>query len=77
VRMQLVEGEVTPKDSQTGFAQRGCQRDEECGLAIRSGTVGQDEAVAGRACWNMKEAGNAGGSKVIKKREYARLAHLS
>jgi hypothetical protein len=75
--MQLAEGEVTPKDGQTGFAQHSCQCDEKCRLAIRAGTVGEDEAVAGRTCWNVKEAGNARVSEVVKKREYARLAHRS
>jgi hypothetical protein len=75
--MQLAEGEVTPKDSQTGFAQCGCQRDEKCGLAVLCGTVGEDEDIAGRTCRDVKETGNARGSEVVKKREYARLVYRS
>lgn len=75
--MRLAEGQVTPKDSQTGFAQRGCQRDEKWGLAVLCGTVCEDEDIARRTCGDVKETGNARGSEVVKKREYARFAHRS
>ncbi len=77
MRMQLAEREVTPKDSQTRIAQRGCQGDEKCGLAVLRGTVGEDEDIAGRTSRDVKEAGNARVSEVIKKREDARLTFRS
>ena len=67
MRMQLAEGEVTPKDSQTGFAQRSCQCDEKRRLAVLCGTVRENEDIARRTCWDVKETGNARGSEVKKK----------
>jgi hypothetical protein len=75
--MPLAEGEVTPKDSQTGFAQCGCQRDEKCGLAVLCGTVRENKDIARRTRRDVKETGNARVSEVEKEREYAGLASRS
>jgi hypothetical protein len=56
VWMRLAEWEVTAKDGQSGFAEGSCQRHEQQGTAVGSGTVGQDESVAGGAFRHMKKA---------------------
>lgn len=75
VWMQLAEWEVTAKDGQAGFTEGGRQCHEKRRFAVCSRTMGEDEGIAGRTCWNVKEAANGGVSGVISEREYRRLAH--
>jgi hypothetical protein len=75
VWMQLTEREVTAEDGHAGIAECGSQRNQEWGLAVCSGTVSEDEAIAGGDGRNMQKTVNSRVSKVLKKRRYSRLNH--
>jgi hypothetical protein len=77
VGMQLTKWQVTPKNGQSGFAERRRQRNEQCRLAVRPGPVREDQRIAGRICWNVEKSTDARCPEVMRKREYAGLAHLT
>ena len=66
VGMQLTKWQVTPKDGQAGFAERRRQSNEKCRLAVRPGTVREDERIAGRICWNVEESADARCPEIMK-----------
>ena len=58
VRARLAEGKVAAQDSPSRRAESVRQGDEERGVAVRSGAVGQDEAIPGGSGREMQEAAN-------------------
>ena len=72
---QLAEWEVAAEDGQARFTEGSGEFREEWRLAVCSCPVGEDEAIAGGACWNVEEAANERFSGVVTERRCDRLAH--
>jgi len=58
VRTQLAERQIAAQNRQPGFAESRGQRHEKRRVAIRSGAVGQNDAVARRILGKVKVAAN-------------------
>ena len=61
VRARLAEGQIAAEDCDARVAECGREGNEERGVAIGSGAVGEDKSVAGRIGGEMQEAANGRG----------------
>ena len=74
MRTQLAKGEIAAEDSHSRVTERIRQRDKKQGVAVRSGTVRQDEAVAAGSGRRVQIAANGYAFRIISK--FPEVGHM-